>query len=222
MARIIKSTEPEANAFARFERNVLQEPSPDAYQDAPQGEEAVPPEIAAAAIVQQANEEADAIRQGAYEEGVQQGLAAASVQFHESVAAVLDALQAVSGELKQAREAFISSLEPQVMQLVGAIARRILHREAETDTMVVRSTVRSALEHLVDRERVTILLNPKDFAAMRDHSIDLGAHLNGVADLVISPDERVGPGGCMVETDTMTVDARLDEQLRRILDMLME
>ncbi|MBX7257132.1 MAG: hypothetical protein K1Y02_12285 [Candidatus Hydrogenedentes bacterium] len=220
MARIIKSTEPEANAFERYERNVLQETAPSAFAEDSESEPVVTPEMTAAAIIQQANEEADSIRQAAYEEGVQQGLAAASVQFQESVAGVLDALQAISGDLRQTRESFLDSLETQVIQLVGAITHRILAREAHIDLEVVRNTVRAALEHLVNRERVTIRLNPRDFAAMREQSIDLGAHLDGLTDLVISPDERVAPGGCMLETETMSVDARLDEQLRRILDAM--
>ncbi|MFA6242483.1 MAG: FliH/SctL family protein [Candidatus Hydrogenedentales bacterium] len=220
MARIIKSSEPEANGFARYERNVLPEQTQEMFLEESEGEASVTLEMDVASILARANEEADGIREAAHQEGVQQGLAAAALQFEETVSGILNVLQAVSGELRQARETFLSSLEPQVLQLVSAITSRILRREAETDFNVVRGTVRAALEHLVERERVVIRINPKDFTEMRERNIDLAAHVDGVSDLVVSPDEKVAPGGCMVETATMTVDARLEEQLRRIFDTM--
>ncbi len=220
MARIIKSSEPEANRFARYERNVLPEQAQEMFLEDSGEDASVTLEMDVASILARANEEADGIREAAHQEGVQQGLAAAALQFEETVSGVLDALHAVSGELRQARETFLSTLEPQVLQLVSAITSRILRREAETDFNVVQGTVRAALEYLVERERVVIRLNPKDFAEMRERNIDLAAHVDGVSDLVVSPDEKVAPGGCMVETVTMTVDARLEEQLRRIVDTM--
>ena len=218
MARIIKATEPEAGVFARFERNVLEEPPPEVLAEKEAAAADVGPEVEAERILARAHTEAQLIRAAAYEEGRQEGLAAANTEFQKKVAESVRAFDNVGQAIRQSHEEFLASLEPDVLRLISAIIQRILLREARMDPLVVQQTVRNALENLVQRERVTVRLNPMDFAAMREQSIDLGARVDGIVDLVVAPDDTVGPGGCIVETDALTVDARLDRQLERILN----
>ncbi len=219
MAKIIKSTDAEAGAYTRFERNVLEEPPPEVLAAQEEAAE-VGPDVEAERILARAHTEAQLIRTAAYEEGRKEGLAAAEQEFKDKVADSIQAVDTVAQAIRQSHEEFLTSLEPDVLRLVAAITQRILLREARLDPLVVQQTVRTALENLVQRERVTVRLNPMDFAAMREQSIDLGARVEGIVDLIVAPDDTVGPGGCIVETDALTVDARLDRQLERILNNL--
>ena len=110
--------------------------------------------------------------------------------------------------------------EPQLVELVGAIAARILQREARTDRDLVGATVRRVLDRLFERERLVVRVNPLDLDALRDQKVTLLEEFDGVRQLDVIADESVGPGGCVVESKTLFVDAQLDAQLGRILDEL--
>jgi flagellar assembly protein FliH len=218
VARIIKSTEAEAGVFARFERNVLEEPSLDSA--VPEEDAEANFESEAERVLARAHTEAQLIRAAAYDEGRQEGQGAAADEFRRNVAESEQAFAHAIEAIRRSHEEFVASLEPDVLRMIGAITLRILNREARLDPLVVQQTVRNALENLVQRERVTVRLNPADFAAMREQSIDLGARVEGIVDLIVAPDDSVGLGGCVVETDALTIDARLDRQLERILSGL--
>ena len=56
--------------------------------------------------------------------------------------------------------------------------------------------VRGALRGIVERERVTVLVNPEDLEIVRDAMDDLRASLGGIEHCVVQAERRVGRGGC--------------------------
>jgi flagellar assembly protein FliH len=124
--------------------------------------------------------------------------------------------------MRAARDAFLESLEPQVVELVTLIAERILRRECATDRDLILRTVRRALEVISDRQRLTVRLNPDDAAALRAHEIRLLEEFPGLQPLLIEPDAAITPGGCTVESATAHVDARLETLLAGVIDALLD
>ncbi|MBN2310057.1 MAG: hypothetical protein JXR94_13875 [Candidatus Hydrogenedentes bacterium] len=219
MSKVIKSTEPDAGACAHFERDPLEELVPALLAAAYEA-----PEVAAGRLLAEAREQAEARIQEGYEQGYAQGLergeAAARAEFEEAVAGCAEALTRAGEAMGAARQAFLDALEPEVARLAGIIARRILHREAEADPEVVGSTVRAALENLVGRERLTVRLNPGDVNRIREQGVRLLDEFDG-AEVSVVGDESVDVGGCIVETESVKVDARLEAQLQQIVDAML-
>ena len=170
----------------------------------------------------QVRREAEQKVKEAYAEGLRRGIEAGKSQFAQSVAESAAALKAAAEAIRAAREEFLNSLEPQVVEVAGAIARRVLQRESEEDPELIGRTVRRALEHLIDRENVVIHLNPKDAEALRAQKIALLDEFEGLRNITVQPDPAIGPGGCIVETERVHVDARIDAQLEQIIVALRE
>ena len=101
------------------------------------------------------------------------------------------------------------------------MAKRILRREACADPGLVRSTARAALEHLVEREQFVIRLNPDDFRALHEKGVTLLDEFDGAKKFEVVADDSVGPGGCIVETESVEIDARLETQLQQLVDAMM-
>ena len=199
--------------LARYERDVLEDIVVGLVL--PEQEPETPETVLAAA-----RREAEQKVREAYAEGMRKGFEAGKAQFDASVAQAGDALQAAAEAVRQARQAFIDSLTPQVLDLATAIAARVLQREAAIDRGLVLRTVERALEHLANHEHVTVRLNPADLEAVKTRRVELLENMDGVAKLTVVADESVTPGGCVASSNLMEVDARIESQLDAILNAL--
>jgi flagellar assembly protein FliH len=78
---------------------------------------------------------------------------------------------------------------------------------------------RVAIGRLVEKESVTVRVNPGDLERMREHRDELLS--NGeIKNFRVIEDQRVDRGGVVVETDGGTIDARISTQVneaRRVL-----
>src|SRR5262249_50298598 len=103
--------------------------------------------------------------------------------------------------------------EPELVKLAMAIAERIVHTEVAENKHVIVENVRSALTRLVNREVVTLRLNPTDLETIRQYRDSILA-ASDVEHLRIVEDQRVDRGGVVVETEAGTIDAKIATQLR--------
>lgn len=211
MLRVIKPEEGRQVEVVAFERSVLETIGVGS-------KESVDPAV----ILAEARAEAELKVREAFAEGTRRGIEAGKTQFKESVGESAETLRKVGEVLQEERQAFLDSLEPQVVELAFSIARRILRREAQVSPEVVQTTVRAALEQVLDQEHVVIHVNPGDLEVIRGHRVTLLDDFDGIHRLDVVPDEAVESGGCVAESGQLHVDARLDAQLEQILDTLME
>jgi flagellar assembly protein FliH len=216
MAKVFKVFESYPRSIAEYERALLDElalaPGQDGQSDEPLTHET---------ILAHAREEAARKVHEAYAEGLRRGIEAGRSQFLESVAESAAALRAAAVAMRQAQEEFFAAIEPQLVELAAAIAARILQRECTTDPDLIRRVVRSAIQHLVDRESVSIRVNPADLEAMRVEKISLLDEFDGLRLLTVLADDVVTRGGCVVDTTLVQVDARLETQFNQILSDLL-
>lgn len=228
MAKIWKDGSPVPPNVLSFGRDSLEEfpdvPSPayDLPEEAGPEEEEPPidPEAIRAAIMEEARAEAEIKVKEASEAGYQRGLEKGEEAFRESIAECAAALNQAAQAMVSARLAFLESLEPQVAELAALIAERVLQREVRTDPDLVLATVRRALERIADRQRMTVRVSPADLGALQEHKIDLIADFDGEVDMVVEADENVVPGDCLVDSELMHVEARMDRLLADVLAAL--
>ena len=81
-------------------------------------------------------------------------------------------------------------------------------------------TVRGALRGIVERERITVLVNPDDLELVRDAMDELRASLGGIEHCEVQAERRVGRGGCVVRTPDGDVDARIETKLERAREVV--
>ncbi len=217
MSKIFRIHEPGPRSFSVYERVHLDEIAVGAQEA-----EGIDPEALRERVLAEARMEAQQKVQEAYAEGLRRGAEAGKSQFLAQVSQAAEALHASSEAIRAARDNYLGTLEPQMLELVGEVARRILHRESRTDPDLIARTVRAALEHLVERETVVIHVNPEDADALKEQKIALLEEFDGVRQISVMPDAEIPRGGCVVETEHVHADARIDAQLERILDALLE
>jgi flagellar assembly protein FliH len=136
-----------------------------------------------------------------------------------AMAAMLDTLRDLVEATRVERHALIVAAEPELVRLAVGIAERVLHQQIALDNSVVVEMARAAISRIVDRERITVRVNPADVEPMREHRDALLA-LGDVQTMRVIEDQRVDRGGVIVETDAGSIDAKISTQLAEVRKIL--
>jgi len=151
---------------------------------------------------------AENARRAAHDAGHAAGTQAAEREMSELLATMRNLIEMARAE----RHKIIESAEPELVKLAIGIAERVLHQQIALDRNVVVEMAKVAISRLIDRDSVTVRVNPADLERMREHREDVLA-LGDVKNVRIIEDQRVDRGGVVVETDAGSVDARVHTQL---------
>jgi flagellar assembly protein FliH len=174
----------------------------------------------AAEIVAGAQDQADAIRQQAAEEGRQAALAEVEQMVARQVAPALAALQQASGDLQQAKQAWVSHWEASAVHVAGAIAARVIRHELTRQPEITLTLVREALELAAGSPNVRLRLNPDDHQALGAEVRMLIDAMSALGGAEVTADAAISRGGCRVETRFGTIDQQFESQLSRIEEEL--
>jgi flagellar assembly protein FliH len=170
-------------------------------------------EAACLNLLSQAEARATEIRDQARDAGRNEGYDAGKAEAKEELTPVIATFRELVEGVRAARAAVIAGAEPELVRLSMAIAERIVHTEVANNRNVIVENVRNALTRLVNREVVTLRLNPTDLEAIRQYR-DAIIAASDVEHLRIVEDQRVDRGGVVVETEAGTIDAKIATQLR--------
>ncbi|MDZ7294919.1 MAG: FliH/SctL family protein [candidate division KSB1 bacterium] len=158
----------------------------------------------------------------AYAQGLAEGKKAGSQEVWAQVHELYQQLQTVVSQVVAEQQRLVREAEPALVKLVIAVVRRLLRRELNQNGHYVEAMVREALRMVHDSARVVIRLHPDDSALLRDKAQELGAEIADLEVLEFKDDPHITRGGCIVETDLGTIDARLEVQLEEISHELEE
>ena len=169
-------------------------------------------------LVAEAEQQADAVRLAAYEDGYEDGLR----KLDEANAALEHELAELQQEADQQIAEFWRRIEPELLRLSVDIAGKIVHREIAANEDFVLSTVKAALYQLREREHLKLRLNPSDCETARQHKEDLIGAVEGIRSIEVIEDRRVDQGGCLIESPNGQLDGRIETQLKEVEKALLE
>ena len=165
------------------------------------------------------------IRQQAYAEGFAHGHDAGSQEVRDALEAPLrhqaeEAGVRMAQMLQSTRNSLIRSeqqISQHILELACDLARQVVRQEIKSDPAHLKPVIAEALGQLVDDgQAATVRMNPGDLAMMKGALLEnMGSHpAEFVADAAISP------GGCLIESATMTVDATIEKRWSRAVGNL--
>jgi flagellar assembly protein FliH len=160
----------------------------------------------------------EALREQARAEAYAAGLVEGRAELQSAIAS----LQAAVADLEHRRDALCVAVEPVAYALALSGAEQIVGAALDVRPELILEAARGALRRIVDRDRVTILVNPDDLDRMRSHAADLAEELGGIGSLDVQAERRIAPGGVIVQTPDGDVDARVDTRIERLGDVVRE
>ncbi len=158
----------------------------------------------------------------AYERGHAEGFRKGIEKREKELAAMAEALKKLLLEVENIRRSILERGEARVLNLVIAVARKIIRQEMATDRDVILGVLREAVKNVLDRDRIKIRLNPLDHERMSKLTPALIAGFEGIRSIALEADEAIGPGGAVIETAFGEIDATIEQQLEEILNAFMQ
>ncbi len=146
----------------------------------------------------------EAYRRG-YEEGLTEGRAEAAARVAR--------LDVIGGALARPLVELDHTLERELLELAGALAKQILHRELASDPTQIVDSVRDCLEVLPSSAReVTLHLALQDSQVVREHLTEDPARPWRIAE-----DATLAPGNLRITSESSQIDGTLEARLQEII-----
>lgn len=153
-------------------------------------------------------------REAGHAAGYTAGLAAGEAEARRRAALLEDVLASLAGPVRH----LDAQVETELLELVMAIARRLIRRELKTDPGEIIGVVREGIAALPIGERqVSVQLHPDDAALVREV---LGAHEHGPSYRIID-DPSLTRGGARIATDISLIDATVESRVNRVFDRML-
>jgi flagellar assembly protein FliH len=174
----------------------------------------------AAQLVASAQAEAEQIREQARMEGHAQGYEAGRADAAAQAAPAVQALAEALVQAQAERDRVVDEMEEAAVGLALQIADKALTGAITAQPERVVDVVRGALRCMVERDRVTILVNPEDLEIVRESVDSLIRQLGGMSHVDVQEERRVNRGGAIVRSSTGEIDASIQTKLDRARDIV--
>ncbi len=182
-----------------------------------------------AAAIQEAARIRDEARQEGHREGVAsgrvEGLAQAGQEERARIAAETSGLsgllEAIVRGIEGKRDELLTHAERDLVKLSISIAEKIVKSEVVAGKPVAPANVKRAIELVVRRNEIEVLLNPEDLAQVESYLPELKTRFTDLGQIQLRPTPSVTRGGCVVRTRQGVVDADLKTQLDEIERLLL-
>ncbi|MBI4212874.1 MAG: hypothetical protein HY534_01065 [Chloroflexi bacterium] len=151
-----------------------------------------------------------------YSEGHAEGHALAIAE----AAAIIHTATQVANAAQLDRNQLLESAQTAMVELATAIAGKIVQAEITANPSLVRQAVQTALRAVGDSPTAVLHVNPEDLEVLQETWEDLKQRF-GDGGLQLLPDPRIERGGCIVDTESRTVDAQIDSKMEEISRQLL-
>ncbi|WP_158791922.1 FliH/SctL family protein [Granulicella sp. L60] len=142
-------------------------------------------------------------------------------ELEERIAEERTLLLKANDDFQRERRRYFAEVEAELVKLSLAIAKRVLHREAKLDPLLLAGVVRVALDKLA-KGSATVLRVPAEELGMWSAVFAMDTD----ATLQVAGDKRLSAGECVLDTNVGTVElgvsAQLDEIERGFFDLLQQ
>jgi flagellar assembly protein FliH len=149
----------------------------------------------------------------AREAGRQEGAVQERVVGEQHLAQVRESVVAALAGFARDRTQYYLQVETEVVQLALAIARKILHREAQVDPLLLAGLVRVTLEKIEDATKVVVRVNPRQVSECRSY---FAQHMESRNVPEVVEDPAVETDHCALQTALGTTEIGVESQLKEI------
>lgn len=160
--------------------------------------------------------EEDGYKKG-YDDGFGKGKNTAIDETRDSV----NMVQEVIEQLKDYHVQILADAQKDIAKMALGVARKILHKEIMTDPQTIVGVVKNALSQVSFKKRFVVHVNPLDLEVLKKAGEEVLGVLDSHETIKFKASPQVEAGGCVVQTESGTVDAQIDRQFQEVEDAVM-
>ncbi|MEW5993910.1 MAG: FliH/SctL family protein [Candidatus Zixiibacteriota bacterium] len=159
-------------------------------------------------------------RQVAYDEGFAAGYEKGRAEGRTETQQVLGKFDTAISDAVRQRQQLLEQARRKILDLVIQLSRKVTFDAVSVDPESTMQIINAVIDTLVDKSRLKIKVNPEHFPTVRENIDRFLPDSADIKDLTIEPDPRVRYGGCLIETPTDDIDARVESQLKVLEETL--
>jgi flagellar assembly protein FliH len=163
-------------------------------------------------------------REEGFREGMKKGEAAAYEKARAESEAQIDALRkrisAFLSEIEDSKKSIYANAHAILLELAYKLAQKIIQNEVTLNPGIILGVIKKSMAYIADRERIIVRVSKDDLETVSQNNsfwMPVGERLESI---VIEPDDRIEKGGCIIESNSGAVDARLGVQFEELHDMV--
>ncbi|MFP4417432.1 MAG: FliH/SctL family protein [Chitinivibrionales bacterium] len=153
-------------------------------------------------------------------EGEKTGFDKASKDFQSNMQQLEKRIVTIFSHIDEEKKLMLLNCHRMLLNFTFILARKIIHREIQTDSDIVIGVVRKALSYISDRERLAIRVSPEDLETVSGKKSLWQSVNERIDNITIATDERIEKGGCIIESPSGIADARIETQLQELHDVV--
>jgi len=133
---------------------------------------------------------------------------------------IIDQIQPLLSDIARQKNEILLLAENDLLNLALTIAEKIVGSLAAAHQELVIDTIKKSLPILLEKSRLTIKVAPEQEEFVRQNFENILSLDKDLKEIKIEADRRIGPGGCVLETTSGRVDARIEKQLEVLTSAL--
>ena len=157
-----------------------------------------------------------------YEEGFQTAYQKGENSAKEEFIPLLQTINSLIRELSEFRTMMYPKVEKEMIEMITGLTKKILQHEINTNEDSVKQMILLAINSVIDKENMTIRIHPSDKAHAEAFSPELKNLFSEIKNITFEEHPGIEKGGCVIETNFGTIDARVDQlenQIEKILKL---
>lgn len=167
-------------------------------------------------MIKEAELKVSEIEHEAYKKGYEAGREEGYKEGQAEVMRLVDRLGTIISTAVDIRDDIIRASEKLMTDMILMIARKVIKDEIVERREVVINNIKEAIMRVKDRDRIDIRVNFADLDMTTAHKDELIRMMESLKKVNIYEDSRVDRGGCIIDTDVGSIDARISTQLDTI------
>lgn len=156
------------------------------------------------------------IEEKAYAKGFARGEKAGIESGNEKIESVVNRINKGLSELRKIRQDIYLETEQEIVKLAMEIARKIVCNEIRVNKNAVVNVVKEAVKKVDGSERVKVKLSIKDFQFIKNEKPAIIDKITNIENVGFEMDESISDGGCIIETESGDIDARIEKQFQAV------
>ena len=171
-------------------------------------------------MINRAQEEARKLTENASQQGYEEGYQQAIAQAQEELDSAKQELEQEVQRINEDYEAQISNLEPQVIELICDLIKKLTGVVLSERKDIVAHIVACCMEGIERSQVYLIHVSKEDFHDLSEQKPKLEKLVPAASEIRIVEDNSLKKNQCLIESDTAIYDSSLDLQLERLCEDL--
>jgi len=154
--------------------------------------------------------------------GRAEGRAAGKAEMQKSISGVQGKITQVLKSFEAQKDAVLNKSERKTLEIIFQAVEKIIRREAAMNRDVTLNIVKAAIAETAKTDAVTVRVNPADVQAVEMGKAFWLPVSAQIKEIKIVEDPRVESGGCILDSPSGSVDARLSTQIEKVKEVFLK